>query len=157
MKQSRKNHSPSFKAKVALEALKEEETTAEIASRYEVHLILQLGVHRQCQPMFTRMTGAVPEVVIALTVTVDHFVRTAPWLRRNCGDNCSWAGTVTDLILYDENRTTPFLLGARAGRKFQPIYFTSLNHRRSRASLCSAKSCRWREGVSVPRGEGGAP
>ena len=37
MKQSRKNHSPSFKAKVALEALKEEDTTAEIASRYEVH------------------------------------------------------------------------------------------------------------------------
>ena len=37
MKQSRKNHSPSFKAKVVLEALKEEETTAEIASRYEVH------------------------------------------------------------------------------------------------------------------------
>ena len=37
MKQSRKNHSPSFKAKVVLEALKEEQTTAEIASRYEVH------------------------------------------------------------------------------------------------------------------------
>ena len=37
MKQSRKKHSPSLKAKVALEALKEEETTAEIASRYEVH------------------------------------------------------------------------------------------------------------------------
>jgi len=37
MKGSRKNHSSSFKAKVALEALKEEETTAEIASRYEVH------------------------------------------------------------------------------------------------------------------------
>ena len=37
MKQSRKNHSPSFKAKVALEALREEESTAEIASRYEVH------------------------------------------------------------------------------------------------------------------------
>ena len=36
MKQSRKKHSPSFKAKVALEALKEAEITAEIASRYEV-------------------------------------------------------------------------------------------------------------------------
>ena len=37
MKQSRRKHSPSFKAKVALEALKGEETTAELASRYEVH------------------------------------------------------------------------------------------------------------------------
>jgi transposase len=37
MKQSRKKHSPAFKAKVALEVLKGEETTAEIASRFEVH------------------------------------------------------------------------------------------------------------------------
>ena len=37
MKQNRRTHSPAFKAKVALEALKEEETTAEIASRFEVH------------------------------------------------------------------------------------------------------------------------
>ena len=37
MKESRRKHSPSFKARVALEALKGEETIAQIASRFEVH------------------------------------------------------------------------------------------------------------------------
>ena len=37
MKQNHRKHRPSFKAKVALEALKGEETTAELASRFEVH------------------------------------------------------------------------------------------------------------------------
>jgi len=37
MNQNRRKHSPSFKAKVALEALKGEETTAELASRFELH------------------------------------------------------------------------------------------------------------------------
>ena len=37
MKESRRKHSPSFKAKVALEAIKGEETIAQIACRFEVH------------------------------------------------------------------------------------------------------------------------
>ena len=37
MKENRRKHSPWFKARVALEALKGEQTTAELASRYQVH------------------------------------------------------------------------------------------------------------------------
>ena len=37
MKVNRRKHSPSFKARVALEAMKGEETMAEKASRFEVH------------------------------------------------------------------------------------------------------------------------
>ncbi len=37
MKQSRRKHSPEFKARVAMEAIKGEETIAELANRFEVH------------------------------------------------------------------------------------------------------------------------
>ena len=37
MKQNRRKHNPSFKARVVLEAVKGEETTAELASRFEIH------------------------------------------------------------------------------------------------------------------------
>jgi transposase-like protein len=37
MKQARKKHSPAFKAKVALEALKGDQTASELSSRFEVH------------------------------------------------------------------------------------------------------------------------
>lgn len=36
-KRPRRNHSPTFKAKVALEAVKGEKTIAEIAQRHDVH------------------------------------------------------------------------------------------------------------------------
>ena len=37
MRKKRRNHSPEFKARVGLEALKGEQTTAELARRFEVH------------------------------------------------------------------------------------------------------------------------
>ena len=37
MSQGRRKHNPSFKARVALEAVKGEETVAQLAARYEVH------------------------------------------------------------------------------------------------------------------------
>lgn len=36
-KRSRRNHSPAFKAKVALAAIKGEETLAQLAERFDVH------------------------------------------------------------------------------------------------------------------------
>jgi transposase len=37
MKRPRRNHSPAFKAKVALEALKCKKTIAQLAAHYDVH------------------------------------------------------------------------------------------------------------------------
>ena len=37
MKNKRRKHSPEFKAKVALAAIKNEETTAQLAKRFDVH------------------------------------------------------------------------------------------------------------------------
>ena len=37
MRKKRQNHSPEFKAKVAIEALKEQKTISELAQLYEIH------------------------------------------------------------------------------------------------------------------------
>ncbi len=37
MKRSRRNHTPAFKAKVALAAIKGDQTVAELAKRFDVH------------------------------------------------------------------------------------------------------------------------
>jgi transposase len=42
----RKNHSPDFKAKVALEAIREEMTLAEPSKKYGVHPVLQVFVYK---------------------------------------------------------------------------------------------------------------
>ena len=44
MSQARRKHSPAFKAKVALEALKGQETVAQLAARYEVHPVPDSGL-----------------------------------------------------------------------------------------------------------------
>jgi transposase-like protein len=46
-KRTRRNHNPAFKAKVALEALREQETVAEIARRYRLHTNVVTNWKRQ--------------------------------------------------------------------------------------------------------------
>lgn len=58
----RKNHSPEFKAKVALEAIRKEMTLAELSKKYGVHAI-QIGTWKRkaienMATAFTRRSGA---------------------------------------------------------------------------------------------------
>lgn len=46
-KRTRRSHSPAFKAKVALEALRERESVAEIARRYRLHVTVVAKWKRQ--------------------------------------------------------------------------------------------------------------
>ena len=50
----RKQHAPEFKAKVALEALKGEETAAELASRFGVHPTM---IHQWKRALFEGASG----------------------------------------------------------------------------------------------------
>ena len=71
----RKNHSPEFKAKVALEAIREEMTLTELSKKYGVHLT-QIGTWKRSSidnmaTAFTRRGGA-PEQVSAADVDNLH-------------------------------------------------------------------------------------
>jgi transposase len=50
-KRSRRNHSPAFKAKVALAAVKGEKTLAELAQQFDVHPNqITVNRRRKCDP-----------------------------------------------------------------------------------------------------------
>lgn len=59
MKQTRKKYSPEFKARVALEALKEKETLAELSRRFEVNAMV---ISRWKNEMLANMSNAFKEV-----------------------------------------------------------------------------------------------
>jgi transposase len=71
----RKNHSPEFKAKVALEAIREEMTLAELSKKYGVHPT-QIGTWKRAaiENMATAFTrrGSAPEQVSAADVDKLH-------------------------------------------------------------------------------------
>ena len=71
----RKNHSPEFKARVALEAIREEMTLAELSKKYGVHPT-QIGTWKRAaiENMATAFTrrGAPPEQVNAAEVDKLH-------------------------------------------------------------------------------------
>lgn len=71
----RKNHSPEFKAKVALEAIREEMTLAELSKKYGVHPT-QIGTWKRAaiENMSTAFTrrGTPPEQVSAADVDKLH-------------------------------------------------------------------------------------
>jgi transposase len=72
---TRKNHSPQFKARVALEAIREEMTLAELSKKYGVHPT-QIGTWKRAAienmaTAFARL-GAAPEQVSAAEIDKLH-------------------------------------------------------------------------------------
>ena len=48
MKKQRRKHSPEFKARVALEAIKEVKTVSQIAQDYEIHPVMVSNWKKRC-------------------------------------------------------------------------------------------------------------
>ncbi len=72
-KRPRRNHSPAFKAKVALAAVKGEQTLAELAQQYDVHPNLINHWRARLLEGAADVFGAEPTVVApAIDVTVLH-------------------------------------------------------------------------------------
>ena len=58
MRRKRRNHSPAFKAKVALAALKEEKTLAQLSAHYDVHVNQIQAWRKQLLEDVTAVFGA---------------------------------------------------------------------------------------------------
>jgi hypothetical protein len=79
-KQTRRNHSAAFKAQVALEALKEETTVAEIAAKHSLHpnLTAVLTPQRAAQAVrchwgiARKVAGWDPEFLASLIMPKNH-------------------------------------------------------------------------------------
>ena len=63
-KRGRRNHSPAFKAKVALEALREQDSVAEIARRYGVHGNVVAKWKRQLAENIERVFEGAPSTTV---------------------------------------------------------------------------------------------
>ena len=61
MRRKRRNHSPAFKAKVALAALKEEKTLAQLSSEYDVHVNQIQSWRKQLLENVTELFGGTEE------------------------------------------------------------------------------------------------
>ncbi len=61
MRRKRRNHSPAFKAKVALAALKEEKTLAQLSSEYDVHVNQIQSWRKQLLENVTELFGSTEE------------------------------------------------------------------------------------------------
>jgi len=82
----RKTYSASFKAKVALEAIKGEQTVAELAAKYQMHM---------AQGGFQKRRSGIRECILNCVSGhgVDFLLRRTPWLRRS-NKRTSWSGSL---------------------------------------------------------------
>ena len=78
-RRKRRNHSPQFKTKVAVEALKEDQTVAQLAQRFDVHPIRVTAWKRQL------LDGAV-DVFETGPKRVDHSEETIRELHAKIGE-----------------------------------------------------------------------
>jgi transposase-like protein len=79
MKRPRRNHSPAFKAKVALEALRGDKTLAELAQKFDVH-------PNQITSWKTHLLNQAPAVFGADTVTNAEDTRRVRELHAKIGE-----------------------------------------------------------------------